>query len=131
MPHPGLLGSLGAAVHLLTRPGKMLCGRVRPMCPGIRARLLKALRVLLLVDTEAAPPLERTEMMAGQAVRQITTSAYAAGEAAMEPTRQQSLRFLLCEGLVVTAETEAAEEAQHLDRSVFGTLNLQTAVYRE
>ena len=101
------------------------------MCLAHREKRLKGARERLLVDTEAAPPLERTEMMAGQVVRQITTREYAAGEAAMEPTRQQSLRFLLCEGLVVTAETEAAEEAQHLDRSVFGTLSFQTAVYRE
>ena len=101
------------------------------MCPGIRARLLKALRVLLLVDTEAAPPLERTEMMAGQVVRQITTREYAADEEATGPTRLPSHLSPPCEGLVVTAETEVAEEAQRLVRSVFGTLNLQMAVYRE
>lgn len=101
------------------------------MCLAHREKRLKGARERLLVDTAEALRLARTEIQAEKAVRQITTSAYAAGEAAMEPTRQQSLRFLLCEGLVVTAETEAAEEAQHLDRSVFGTLSFQTAVYRE
>ena len=100
------------------------------MCLAHREKRLKGARERLLVDTAEALRLDKTEIRAEKAVRQITTSAYAAGEAAMEPTRQQSLRFLLCEGLVVSAETEAAEEAQHLDRSVFGTLNLLMADFR-
>ena len=100
------------------------------MCLAHREKRLKGARERLLVDTAEALRLDKTEIRAEKAVRQITTRAYAAGEAAMEPTRQQSLRFLLCEGLVVTAETEAAEEAQHLVRSVFGILNLQMADFR-
>lgn len=54
-------------------------------------------------------------------------------EAVAETVRTQLRSHLSppCEGLVVTAETEVAEEAQHLVRSVFGTPNLLTAVYRE
>ena len=88
---------------------------------------MKGARERLLVDTAEALRLDKTELRAEMAGRQITTREYAAGEAAMEPTRQQSLRFLLCVGPADTAETEVAEEAQHLDRSVFGTLNLLTA----
>lgn len=100
------------------------------MCLAHREKRLKGARERLLVDTAEALRLDKTEIRAEMAVRQITTREYAAGEAAMEPTRQQSLRFLLCVGPADTAETEVAEEAQHLDRSVFGTLNLLTAVYR-
>ena len=100
------------------------------MCLAHREKRLKGARERLLVDTAEALRLDKTEIRAEKAVRQITTSAYAAGEAAMEPTRQQSLRFLLCVGPADTAETEVAEEAQHLVRSVFGTLNLQMADFR-
>ena len=53
-------------------------------------------------------------------------------EAVAETVRTQLRSHLSppCEGLVVTAETEEAEEAQHLVRSVFGTLNLQMADFR-
>ena len=101
------------------------------MCLARREKRLKGARERLLVDTAEALRLARTEIRAEKAVRQITTSAYAAGEAAMEPMRPQSLRFLLCVGPADMEETEVAEEAQPLVRSVFGILSLQTAVYRE
>ena len=101
------------------------------MCLAHGEKRLKGARERLLVDTEAAPPLERTEMMAGQVVRQITTREYAADEEATGPTRLPSHLSPPCVGPADTAETEAAEEAQHLARSVFGTLSFQTAVYRE
>ena len=100
------------------------------MCLAHRGKRLKGARERLLVDTAEALRLDKTEIRAEKAVRQITTIAYAAGEAAMEPTRQQSLRFLLCVGPADTAETEVAEEAQRLVRSVFGILNLQMADFR-
>ena len=86
---------------------------------------------LLQADTVEDPQRAKTGTQEKKAERPTMTRP--SEEAVAETVRTQFRSHLShpCEGLVVTAETEVAEEAQHLVRFVFGTPNLLTAVYRE
>ena len=88
------------------------------------------LRELLQADTVEDPQRAKTGTPEKKAERPTMTRP--SEEAVAETVRTQLRSHLShpCEGLVVTAETEVAEEAQHLVRSVFGTLNLQMADFR-
>ena len=92
---------------------------------------MRGLPELLQADMVEDPQQAKTGTQEKKAKRPTMTRP--SEEAVAETVRTQLRSHLSppCEGLVVTAETEVAEEAQHLVRSVFGILSLQTAVYRE